>query len=344
MKPKKTAYQKVREKLLKLVEGLPEDRLAGYLYEKELQEHFQVGRNTLRHAVSLLCDEGILQRVHGGGIRVIRQSHAVQGGILIVNNNRWHGNQDSQFWWDLMNGIANAADAVDMFMEIRFFENMEDLLTKIYHAQKKYHLRAVVSMGTIWGKIDCPAPIIAVYPIRADKNIISVIPNYESGYAEIVAVLKKLGKLRFTWIGGPPEAAAAQDRKETFAKVITAAGLELLQEKLPDNSSWYELEASGLQGLKKAMSLRPDVIVAVNDHLARDVVYHLEKLGAKVPDNIRVIGLDNQDTILPDGRHLTTVAFNRQEMGKKIIAASLWPDRHMGKTLEISTNVFFRET
>lgn len=330
-----------------MINAIPLDSINGnFIDESELQKLFNTDKKTISQAVDQLCEEGTLFRVHGRGLLVVRQSHAERGGVLIVKYAYPAKFQiDFQFWWDMINYIADAAERAGMFLEIRSYNNIKDLKDKIASAKRRYKLNAVVALGEIRQLTRPEDPMIIVFPDTIRENVIGVMPDYINGYIDIIGKLKKTGYQRFVWFGGPRKNLAAREREEAFVNALEYHSLPRLQKKFPYCKSWFNFEDDNTIALNDIMNdHNPDVLMTANDHLAAAAIAILDKQGVAVPQDLRVIGFDNQEIRTLNNQSISTISFDRTVMGEEILAAALFPKRHLKQTIRIPTVSLLRET
>ena len=128
------------------------------------------------------------------------------------------------------------------------------------------------------------------------------------------------GYRRFALIRGSAGNPHASEREFSFRRVLASHGLEV-------NEDWIVagdfLESSGARAVRELLDVRRvplkdiDVIVASNDHMAFGVLKELARRGARLPQDIAVVGFDDEDVARVACPALTTVAQPAERIGAR---------------------------
>lgn len=151
----------------------------------------------------------------------------------------------------------------------------------------------------------------------------SVVADERAGGRAAVDVLLAAGHRKIALLGGGTDNIAASDRARGFGDGLRAAGVTV-----PDHwvvtAGWQidEGYAAALRVLDAPV--RPTGVVCANDRVAAGVLLAAARLGVAVPDELSVVGYDNQDHM---AAHLvpalTTVALPHHEMGATAVRTLL---------------------
>jgi DNA-binding LacI/PurR family transcriptional regulator len=172
-------------------------------------------------------------------------------------------------------------------------------------------------------------PYVYVYRLFDGEFANSVNIDDRAGAVLAVEHLVKLGHSRIGFVNGPQGWASSRDRflgyKDVLEKYSIPFDPELVQE-----GNW-EVQ-SGNQAACRLMQIpdKPTAIFAANDLMALGAIYGIQKSGFKVPDNVAVVGYDDQDFAGFSNPTITTVRSPAFEMGK--LAAKLILDRLENQT------------
>ncbi len=167
-------------------------------------------------------------------------------------------------------------------------------------------------------------PYVYVYRLFDGEYANSVNIDDRAGAVLAVEHLVKLGHRRIGYINGPQGWASSRDRllgyKDVLEKHEIPFDPELVQE-----GNW-EVQ-SGNQAACRLMKIgnRPTAIFAANDLMALGAIYGIQNTGLKVPEDVAVVGYDDQDFAGFSKPTITTVRSPAFEMGK--LAAKLILDR-----------------
>jgi LacI family transcriptional regulator len=145
-----------------------------------------------------------------------------------------------------------------------------------------------------------------------------VIDNYSSGY-EATAHLIEQGCKRIVHVGGHLERNVYNDRFRGYKKALSDYGLPFDQNLvIVGDLASIDVPIS----VKKLMKMKPlpDGIFASNDNIAVSLIVELDKAGIKVPEDIAVVGFNNEPICNFVRPNLTTIDYPAREIGE--IAAS----------------------
>jgi LacI family transcriptional regulator len=156
----------------------------------------------------------------------------------------------------------------------------------------------------------------------ADCNgcISIVIDNYKAGY-EATSHLIEQGCSRIVYVGGNLLRNVYSERFSGYKKAIADNNIKF------DPSLVIISDMNGQAGREIANKIltmvpRPDGIFTSNDTSAVAAIVELEKAGLNIPDDIAVVGFNNEPISQVIKPNLTTVDYPAREMGE-IAATSL---------------------
>lgn len=129
-----------------------------------------------------------------------------------------------------------------------------------------------------------------------------------------------LGHRRIAHIGGPTDSLMARDRAQGFADAIAAGGLEPAH--CPILTGAVTL-ATGEALMARLLTRypRPTAVLAANDELAVGALQAVKRDGLRIGADISVIGFDDLRFGMLYDPPVTTVAFDKVELGRLAMAA-----------------------
>jgi LacI family transcriptional regulator len=141
-----------------------------------------------------------------------------------------------------------------------------------------------------------------------------VIDNKKAGY-DATSHLLEQGCKRIVHVDGNVNRNVYADRLEGYKQAISERGIAfdpelVISNKLTDQTSSEAAEY--IMGLKK----RPDGIFTANDTSAVACIRELKLAGVRVPDDIAVVGFNNDPISRVIEPNLTTIDYPGQEMGE----------------------------
>jgi LacI family transcriptional regulator len=169
--------------------------------------------------------------------------------------------------------------------------------------------------------------VVCVDRSPRDWNGDTVTVANEEGAYRATRYLIQLGHRRVATITGPLHLTNAQERLAGFNRAALEAKLKVTPE--------YSLEASfdrqggyAKAGILLRMLPRPTAIFAANDMIALGVLIAIREAGLKCPEDVSVIGFDNQELAEMTNPPLASVHQPGYQMGAT--AARLLLDRVSG--------------
>ncbi len=161
---------------------------------------------------------------------------------------------------------------------------------------------------------DIPTVLMNCY--AADHSLPSVTPNEEVGGRTATLELIQAGRRRIGLINGERWMDAAQDRYRGYCQALQASQIPL-DAALVRYGNWRP--DSGYDNTMQLMRLPdpPDALFCGNDLVAVGAYEALKELGKRIPQDVSVIGYDNQEQLTEYMRpSLSTMALPHYEMGQ----------------------------
>lgn len=158
-------------------------------------------------------------------------------------------------------------------------------------------------------------PTVVLDAETPDPQIPSVAPDEVQGGRVAVGELVRHGHRRIGFITNTDDVPASRGRLEGYRVSLDEAGMEfdpsLVVEDVSESDGGYRAARQLL-----TRSDRPTALFCYNDRMAMGAYRTAAELGLRIPDDLSVVGFDNQD-IIADGLYpgLTTVSLPHYEMG-----------------------------
>lgn len=147
-------------------------------------------------------------------------------------------------------------------------------------------------------------------------RVTSVAPDERQGARDAVRSLVQLGHRRIGFVADTTDVPATRGRRLGYLDALEEAGIEARDGLVAEGDA----EAAG--GFEAATALlsrpgdRPTAIFCYNDRMAMGVYRAVGDAGLRIPDDVSVVGFDDQEPI-SSGLYpgLTTVSLPHYEMG-----------------------------
>ncbi len=305
MKSEGLKYQTIRDALLERIQaGLwpPGFRIPG---EIELAASFGASRVTLARALRDLQQRGLVNRIAGSGTFVSEPSsesgrhfgllipelgsteifepicqgmmhspQAAQHSLIWGNSAIFGKTKAEQALHQCEHYIQQKVDGV-FFAPIEHVDNKDELNYSIVSMLRKANIPVVL--------LDrCYMP----FPERSDLDLVG-IDNRRAGFMAANHLLNH-GCQRLVFLGVKQSANTVQARIAGFREAVLCRGLALKNNRVSMVDECDEVTLSNL--LEKT---NPDGLVCANDMIAATAMQILERLGKRVPTDLKLIGIDD---------------------------------------------------
>ncbi len=313
-------------------EYVPGDKLPS---ENELVEQFGASRPTIGRALAQLENEGLVERRPGSGtfVRAHNRPEGFVFGLLIpglgtteifepicrgISIARVGGHHDLLWGTTISPGASEedqAEQLCDYYLRRRvsgvFFAPMELTGRKDEINQRITRAMDEAQIPTILLDRD-----ICEYPKRSRYDLIG-IDNRRAGFV-ITEHLLQCGAQRIAFWGRPNSAPTVNARSLGYREALSCQPDLHLQEHIEIGDPTDLSKVGGLLS-----QFRPDGVVCANDYTAAQFMTSLNTLGIRVPEDVRVTGMDDIRYASVLQTPLTTIHQPCLELGAAALAAML---------------------
>jgi DNA-binding LacI/PurR family transcriptional regulator len=173
-----------------------------------------------------------------------------------------------------------------------------------------------------------------------------VTVNNFQGALDAVNLFIENGRKRIAFITGSSHINVYRDRLDGYKHALLLANLPCCSKYLIEGGFLLE---DGMTGAKQLLNLpeRPDAILAVGDDVAIGAIKYLKSAGLKVPEDIAVIGFDNDPMGIAVEPELTTVEQPVSLMAERVLQLLLEAVDHNGeltKELVLNPDILIRKS
>ncbi|MFI7074804.1 LacI family DNA-binding transcriptional regulator [Micromonospora sediminicola] len=160
-----------------------------------------------------------------------------------------------------------------------------------------------------------PMPVVLLDASSGDSTVPSVVPDETGGGRVAVQELLDAGHRRIGFVTNTDDIPATRGRLRGYQEALRGAGVPFRPELVLAEVS----DTHGGHRAARALLDRPDrptALFCFNDRMAMGAYRAATELGLRIPDDLSVIGFDNQE-LIAEGLFpgLTTVALPHYEMG-----------------------------
>jgi GntR family transcriptional regulator, arabinose operon transcriptional repressor len=327
-------YRKVYEDLLSAITTgafQPGDRLPS---EAELGKHYSTSRITVAKAVNELQQKGLVSRRAGSGTHVV--APAPSGGrvfgLLIPDLGRTeifepicHGMMQSPLskphsllWGHSMGEAAQQEKEAEHLCHQYVTQKVSGVFfaaLEFTPAKDAVNNRIVAAFDRAGIQVVLLDRCYAPYPMRSKYDLVG-IDNRRAGFLITQHLLRHDVK-RVAFMARPLSASTVMARIAGYREALIAYGRPFGQDLVcrgdPDDPDF----------LRKMLKDKPDAIVCANDFTAARAMAALTKMGIRVPEEMRIVGIDDVKyaSLLPVP--LTTQHQNCADIGATAMATML---------------------
>jgi LacI family transcriptional regulator, repressor for deo operon, udp, cdd, tsx, nupC, and nupG len=159
-------------------------------------------------------------------------------------------------------------------------------------------------------------PMVTVLERLPDRSLPVIRTDHHAGAAEATRHLIELGHRRIAHIAGTRKAPSTARRLAGYREALEGAGLSAPQELLHQGDFSMQSGASGMEKLLE-LDEPPTAVLCGNDEMAFGAVRMLHKVGLSVPEDLSIVGFDDQNMAAFYNPPLTTVHIPRHELGRR---------------------------
>ncbi len=292
--------------------------------EHELARQESISRMTVRKASELLIGEGLLERRPGKGL-FVRDLAGLRGGVVqvIVGNLLWETSVQ------MARGVQEATrgdgthvqlyDAQrDIGLDLQLIDQLPEssargaVIVSLHHPAFSQAICRLQDKGF---------PFVLLDQRMRDIDVFSVTSDNHGGGVMVGEKLAQTGHKRIAFIGDLA-AATVQDRLTGMRDGLADAGIAVPRSRIIDLNvgedrfaDWGQRIDAGVNRLMSQPNV-PTAIFCSCDAIARQVYRALEALNLSVPQDVSIVGYDDDPLAEYLNPKLTTVRQPFRKMGE----------------------------
>jgi DNA-binding LacI/PurR family transcriptional regulator len=329
--------------------------------DDELADLYQISRDTVRQALALLANEGLIERVQGRGTFVIQprsnggavtQPKQKQIGLVLNRTLRTH------LTMNLLVGVEQAAKSHGYNVSFTYAEGEQD-----QQARDIARLQANQVLGMIIWAMGDTTHDASILQLQTDQFPLVLIDRYFPGLAidyvgsdnigggyRATEHLLILGHRHIGFVFAQEETlqtTSVYERWQGYCKALQK--YEVPYDETLVVPDVRKLQSGAREGLVEFLQRpdRPSAIFAVNDFIALDVLQAARAIHLRIPEDLAVVGFDDQEFAAHVHPPLTTIKQQFIDIGLR--AGTLLINRIEGiagppKHIELPTNLIIRES
>lgn len=217
-------------------------------------------------------------------------------------------------------GIQEEAWKNDVIAEIVMTGGNRDYEAEVLKKWSRDRVRGVIYGSILTRQVTPPealsrhrASLLNCY--EADPRFPSVVPAERRGGQAATEALLAAGYRRIAFISGEPWMEASDQRMEGYERALRAAGLPVDPSLIVEGNF---LPSGGYRATLRLLAEGPcpEAIFCANDLMAIGCYEALKERGLRIPQDVAVMGYDDQEVAQHLSPALSTVLLPHREMGQ----------------------------
>ena len=189
-------------------------------------------------------------------------------------------------------------------------------------------------------------PIVAICPPRPDLGFICMYNDLSGAARQAARHLFLLGNERIAMIGGARNVIESGARAVAFLSELEALGLPPPPEYGHLGGGTME---DGMREIHRMMTVlppaeRPTALLAYNDLVALGAMHQLRQMGLRIPEDVAIIGCDNQFFCPYTAPPLTSIDMQAEEHARSAIRELLSASENHTATIVRAATLIIRES
>ena len=176
--------------------------------------------------------------------------------------------------------------------------------------------------STIFTRPVTPPPALLALPLALlnchcpDRSAPSIVPGEVAGAYAATQYLIAKGHRRIAFINGEPWMEASVDRLKGYKQALAAADIAFDPDLLR-NGDWLPLQGHQRATELLALQAAPTAIFCGNDLMAMGALEAAHTRGLRVPEDLSIMGYDDQELARYTHPPLSTMVLPNYEMGRR---------------------------
>ncbi len=189
---------------------------------------------------------------------------------------------------------------------------------------------------------------VVFYEEAPDDGVDAVVVDNKKASYNATAHLLEIGCKRIAYIAGPQHRfMMGKKRYEGYLSALREAGLK------PDETLLREGDYTPISGYEQTRALlldggEMDAVMCGNDQMAIGAIRALREAGLRVPEDVAVMGFDNNFPGTLISPSLSTMSVPKQRMGQEAVELLLWRiqqgESAPTRMIELDANLIVRQS
>lgn len=285
--------------------------------ERKLCEEYKVSRVTVRHALEILRNKGIIEKYHGIGNIVRKKTIFETKGVIgvLTFSSKTFTNYILSGIYSYLENTSFKLAIIDTDFDVHKERKAIKKLEKEVRGFLAIPCVSKLNIDLYTELISKKIPVVFIDRYLPEVKISNVSTDNRKGGYIAGKHLISVGRYNLAFLS-PPLNTAVKDRLDGFKKVLKEKDIE--PKIIKFSGMVPEPGKELIKEIKNELD-KIDGIFAANDLLAIQIIQELKKMGIKIPEDISIVGFDDLDFVKYLSPPLTTVRQNLFKMGYQAI-------------------------
>ncbi|MCL2158270.1 MAG: GntR family transcriptional regulator [Oscillospiraceae bacterium] len=278
--------------------------------ERELKRLFGVERNTVRKALKLLSDDGLIIKVPGYGTKIALNKKNPKNILFITRQDYFQQENSEYFHMKLIENLEKILSLSNYNLIFKSADDYFDLIKAISYTEISAIIFDSYNKSSLYKtarSIKIPCVSINHYT----PEVTSIVSNNSDSSYKVVKMLMEAGHRKIAFIAGKENYQTTIERLNGIQSYYARNKLHFDKKYIIQGDWSFD---SGVEAGEKFLAMsaeeRPTAVFAFNDDMAYGCLSCFEKRGIAVPDEISLIGFDKSDKYASILRPINTVDVN----------------------------------
>ncbi len=259
----------------------------------------------------------------------MRRLYPKLGDICFLINSVVPGGLHHQYYGKMLSGVVssqdNSAQSVTYALfdrEIDYEKEPDKLPPPMRNGSSTRFIAASAPNPTLVRQaLKNGFPFVYLGHVLDIPGLCCILPDYAEATRMAIRYLAKLGHKRIAYITGPLGEGLYNilEMDRGFSEGIRETGLKLSQEHIYHCEShlgeYSREDLAAAADYLMALNPRPTAIFCLHDPAATVVSAHLQSRGYRIPDDVSIMGCNDEPAAATHHPGLTTIHFPLEEMG-----------------------------
>lgn len=226
----------------------------------------------------------------------------------------------SSFFQESLRGICTVASESGYDILISTNKSSEvDVIRRFINGKKVdgiILMRSHVKDEGIESLLKAQFPFVLIGSYEPEVGIYSVDnDNFQASY-DLTSYLIAQGKRKICFIGGTHDSVVTVNRINGYKKALSDFNLLINCESLVITDNLYSESSTDIETIFTAED-KPDAIIVMDDQVGGVVIEKLNKLGLRIPKDVRVAGFNSSSNFVNASLCITNIDIHSEQIGSR---------------------------